>query len=112
MSTVESLARQSCPACNPNTPPLSEAERCSALEVLPGWRIAENKFVKTYEFKDFYDVMAFANAIAYVAHVTDHHPELALSYRQCVVTYYTHAVGDVTASDAICAARIEQLRNS
>ena len=53
--------------------------------------------------------MAFVNAIAYVAHGQDHHPDLSVHYNRVEVVYSTHDAGGVTLNDCICAARTDQL---
>lgn len=94
-----------------------KAERLGAAEIaahladVPGWATdADNRQIeRTFEFKDFYQTMAFANAAAWVANRADHHPDLHLSYRRCRVVYSTHSVGGLSLNDFICAARVDRL---
>jgi len=81
------------------------------LTTLPGYKadMLVGSISKVYEFADFYETMAFVNALAYIAHVEDHHPELAVSYNRCAVTYSTHSLGGLSENDFICAAKIEAL---
>ena len=53
--------------------------------------------------------MAFVNALAWIAHREDHHPDLEVHYSRCVVTFATHDAGGVTLNDVICAAKAERL---
>ena len=53
--------------------------------------------------------MAFVNAVAWVAHVEDHHPELLVSYGGCRVRFNTHSVGGISVNDFICAAKVDAL---
>ena len=53
--------------------------------------------------------MAFVNALAFVAHREDHHPDLGVHYDRCVVRYSTHDVGGLSENDFICAAKAEAL---
>jgi 4a-hydroxytetrahydrobiopterin dehydratase len=53
--------------------------------------------------------MAFVNALAWIAHREDHHPDLAVGYARCGVTFSTHDAGGVTLNDVICAAKAERL---
>ena len=78
---------------------------------LPGYNadMLVGSISKVYEFADFYETMAFVNAVAYNAHVEDHHPDLAVSYNRCAVTYSTHAIGGLSENDFICAAKIDAL---
>ena len=64
---------------------------------------------KTYHFANYYQTMAFVNAVAFVAHVSDHHPDLAVSYNRCVVRFNTHDVNGISATDFECAAAADAL---
>jgi 4a-hydroxytetrahydrobiopterin dehydratase len=60
-------------------------------------------------FKDFYHTMSFVNALAHIANVEDHHPDLELGYDYCNVTYSTHAISGLSENDFICAAKTDVL---
>lgn len=105
------LAKKRCAPCTGETPRVAPDEVERRLGSLPGYE-ADSRvgtISKTYEFADFYETMAFVNAVAYVAHAEDHHPELSVSYSRCTVTYSTHAIGGLSENDFICAAKIEAL---
>jgi 4a-hydroxytetrahydrobiopterin dehydratase len=53
--------------------------------------------------------MSFVNAVAHIANVEDHHPDLELGYNYCRVTYATHAIGGLSQNDFICAAKLDLL---
>lgn len=80
---------------------------------LPGWQLAAaaDSISKDFLFKDFHHTMAFVNAVAFVAHVEDHHPDLEIGYGHCHVRYSTHDVGGLSVNDLICAAKVEALGN-
>ena len=75
------------------------------------WSLAEHgkSIRRTFKFSNYYQTIAFVNAVAWVAHAEDHHPDLAVGYNRCVVTYSTHSVGGLSENDFICAARIDML---
>ncbi|WP_051228900.1 4a-hydroxytetrahydrobiopterin dehydratase [Paludibacterium yongneupense] len=79
-----------------NASAASWTERAGALE-------------KTFVFADFYRVMAFVNALAWIAHRENHHPDLALGYDRVTVRFGTHDAGGVTLNDFICAAHADAL---
>lgn len=108
---MSDLAKKHCAPCTGETPRVAPADVKGLLATLPGYSAdpQATSIAKTYEFKDFYETMAFVNAVAYIAHVEDHHPDLAVSYKRCTVTYSTHAVGGLSENDFICAAKIEAL---
>jgi 4a-hydroxytetrahydrobiopterin dehydratase len=81
------------------------------LAALDGWALQEGKIAKSFGFKNYYETLAFVNAIAYVIHAEDHHPELVVTYNRCVVKFDTHSVnggrGGISENDFICAAKID-----
>lgn len=79
------------------------------LAVLPTWRADGDALTRTYAFRDFHETMAFVNAIAWMAHREDHHPELRVSFAHCEVRYGTHSAGGITLNDFICAAKADAL---
>ena len=90
---------------------LTRSEVDAALSRLSGWELVEDGAAirKTYRFPDYYRTMAFVNALAFVAHGADHHPDLGVHYDRCVVRYSTHDVGGLSENDFVCAAKAEQL---
>ena len=76
---------------------------------VPGWALVDRAIQKRYDFADYHRTMAFVNAVAFVAHTQDHHPDLLVSYNQCTVRYNTHSVGGLSINDFICAARLDAL---
>jgi len=81
------------------------------LKQLPGWKLIDKgeAIEKTYNFKNYYRTLAFVNALAYIAHREDHHPDLGVHYNKTVVRYSTHDVGGLSMNDFICAAKVERL---
>ena len=53
--------------------------------------------------------MSFVNALAHIANIEDHHPDLEVGYNYCRVRYSTHAIGGLSENDLICAAKIDQI---
>lgn len=87
--------------------PLDQVERY--LAELTGWEHRQSVIAKSFEFKNYYQTMAFVNAVAWIAHSEGHHPDLEVSYRSCRVSYTTHAIGGLSDNDFICAARVDAL---
>lgn len=63
----------------------------------------------TFSFKNYYHTTAFINAVAYIAHREDHHPDIAFGYREATITWWTHAIGGLSDNDFICAAKVDAL---
>jgi len=109
MSLLEQLASQHCRPMRGAEHKLDAATLAAHLAALPGWSLVENgaAIAKTFHFPDYYRTMAFVNAIAFIAHREDHHPDLSVHYDRCVVRYSTHDVGGLSPNDTICAAKVE-----
>ena len=92
---------------------ISDAELGDYLKAVDAWNLQDGKIVKTYSFKNYYETLAFINAIAYVVHAEDHHPELIVTYNRCVVKFDTHSVNDgrggLSENDFICAAKVDAI---
>jgi 4a-hydroxytetrahydrobiopterin dehydratase len=92
---------------------LSPTEVVQRLVTAPGWRLAgsdaQASIEKTYAFANYHETLAFVNALAWVAHRQDHHPELVVTYQRCVVRFNTHDVGGITDTDFDCAAQVDAL---
>ncbi len=92
---------------------LSATEIVTSLSQLEGWTLsgdgADLAIEKTYAFANYYETIAFVNAVAFIAHRQDHHPALTVHYNRCVVRYNTHDVSGLSVRDFDCAARLDAL---
>ena len=107
--TAADLATGKCKPCEGGVAPLKEPEIRQLLKQVPGWEFANGRIAKTYEFKDHYQAMAFVNAVAWISHREDHHPDITVGYNQCRVEYWTHAIKGLSENDFICAAKLDKL---
>lgn len=111
MTTLAELASRHCTPLRGADHLLPVAAAEAYLNLLPGWLLAENgqAIRKTFKFDDYYRTMAFVNALAFVAHREDHHPDLGVHYNRVEIRFSTHDVGGLSENDFICAARVEAL---
>lgn len=79
------------------------------LKSLPDWKWIDNTLCRNYRFKNYYETIAFVNALAFMVHQQDHHPDLRVQYNSCEVRYNTHSVGGITLNDFICAAKTDAI---
>ena len=103
------LAALAALSCRAGAPQLPVTEVAQHLKALPAWEYADSRLSKTFRFANYYETIAFVNAVAYVAHREDHHPDLSVHYNRVVASYSTHDAGGVTLNDCICAAKVEAL---
>jgi len=109
------LAERRCTPCEGGVSPYTAAEARAALAGLdPAWRLDEaaNAIRREFRFKEFYRTMSFVNALAHIANIEDHHPDLEVGYNYCRVLYTTHAIGGLSENDFICAAKIDRLKGA
>jgi len=107
------LRDRRCRPMPPGTPALDPEQAAALLARLaPGWRIAEDggSIRRPFGFADFYETMAFVNAVAWIANAEDHHPDLEVGYNYCRMTFSTHTVGGLSENDFICAAKVDALQ--
>src|ERR1700751_6078310 len=87
---------------------MSATEIVASLARLEGWKLAGDganvAIGKTFTFANYFETIAFVNALALVAHKQDHHPDLSVHYNRCVVRFNTHDVAGISATDFECAA--------
>ena len=112
MTQTTHLSDKRCQPCEGGVPSLTGDEIAALRPSLhDDWGVtADDKaLLRTFEFPGYYRTMAFVNAVAWIAHVEGHHPDLEVGYNRCVVRWTTHAVGGLTENDFICAAKVDRL---
>ena len=109
---MSDLRDRRCEPCEGGVDPLDRAQAEDYLDKLAdSWAIdADGRAIECeFRFADFHRTMAFVNAVAWIAHGEDHHPDLEVGYNRCGVRYSTHAIGGLSVNDFICAAKIDAL---
>lgn len=111
MSDLIPLAQAHCLPLKGSEHKLTQARVAELILEVPGWDLVEEgrALCRTFHFDNYYQTMAFVNALAYVAHTEDHHPDLGVHYNRAVVRYSTHDVGGLSENDFICAAKADLL---
>ena len=107
---MSELATRHCKPCEGGIPPLTPAEAQRLLgQISSLWSLAEEAHAirREFKFRDFYRTMSFVNALAHIANIEDHHPDLEVGYNYCRVTFTTHAVRGLSENDFVCAAKID-----
>ncbi|MGZ8256681.1 MAG: 4a-hydroxytetrahydrobiopterin dehydratase [Gallionella sp.] len=107
--TTSNLSQQKCQPCDGNMHPLLPAAIDPLMQQLQGWQQYDHLISRTYHFKNYYQTIAFVNAVAWLSHRENHHPELGVSFNECRVEYTTHALHGLSENDFICAAKVDAL---
>ena len=95
--------------CRAGAPRLGTDELAAHAAVLPGWTSGGGALAKSFAFANYHETLAFVNALAWIAHREDHHPDIAFSYDRATLRFNTHSVGGISVNDFICAAKVEAL---
>lgn len=106
------LAHKKCTPCPVGAAPLT-IDICQTYlhKETPGWTLRHDgkSIERRVQFKNYYETMAFVNAVAWVAHQEDHHPDLEVHYDHCLIRYNTHTVSGLSENDFICAAKVNMI---
>jgi 4a-hydroxytetrahydrobiopterin dehydratase len=106
----EELSKANCLVLDNTTGNDYSSEEISAqLQATPQWHFQDGFIERQYSFKNYYDTMAFVNALAWMLHAQDHHPELKVTYNKCLVKFNTHSVNGISLNDFICAAKADMI---
>ncbi|HTU67042.1 MAG TPA: 4a-hydroxytetrahydrobiopterin dehydratase [Steroidobacteraceae bacterium] len=115
-STADTLVNKKCVPCHGGVSALTKPEAEKMLTRLlsgagDGWKIVEDgkALKREFKFADFYRAMSFVNAVAQVANVEDHHPDIECGWGYARIRYQTHSIGGLHENDFICAAKIDAI---
>ncbi|HET7498665.1 MAG TPA: 4a-hydroxytetrahydrobiopterin dehydratase [Candidatus Eisenbacteria bacterium] len=92
------------------TAKLSDAGITAALAGLPGWKLEAGMLQKTYKHETFPEAIVFVNAVAHLAELANHHPDVDIRYSNITLRLTTHDSGGITAKDVELAKEVEAVR--
>jgi 4a-hydroxytetrahydrobiopterin dehydratase len=82
-----------------------------AFDVPAGWSDDGQALVKTFDRGSFNGAIAFVNAVATVANRIDHHPDIAVSWKEVTIRTWSHDAGAITERDAALARAIDEIES-
>lgn len=92
---------------------LQPTEVIMALGQIPGWRLSGDgdqvAIEKTFEFAQHTHALLFVNSVGWLSEKLNHHPELVLTYKRCVVRWNTHDVRGLSRLDFEAATQTDAL---
>ncbi len=107
--TFNELTSSHCAPLRGTQHQLSESQITDYLQILPSWSLLNGEIVREFRFANYYESIAFVNALAFIAHAQDHHPELSVHFNRVQVRFSTHDVSGISRNDMICAAKVSAL---
>ncbi|WP_227380803.1 4a-hydroxytetrahydrobiopterin dehydratase [Haladaptatus halobius] len=75
-----------------------------------GWERDDDEIVRTYEFDDYLNGIAFASDVGEVADEEFHHPVIIVRYEEVEVGLTSHEEGGITDKDVEMAERFDDVR--
>jgi 4a-hydroxytetrahydrobiopterin dehydratase len=105
------LKQMRCTACDSQAPLDSEIVQALLSQLHPDWKMnADNiQISRRFVFRNYWQTISFVNAIAWIAHQENHHPNLTVGFNYCEVHWTTHAIKGLSKNDFICAAKVDAL---
>lgn len=112
-----SLDEMKCEPCRRGAPILSDAEIDKYYRrLLQLWSVEERdgikRLVRSFDFKDFAEALAFTNKVGELAEREGHHPDILTEWGKVTVTWWTHKIKGLHKNDFIMAAKTDALLTS
>jgi len=79
-------------------------------DTLPGWSVQDGMLRKTFAHPSFPEAIVFVNAVAHLAEVANHHPDIDIRYSNITLALVTHDEGGITEKDVALARAVEEAR--
>lgn len=88
---------------------LNEAEVENLLPESSGWKFADDRLERKFNFDNFAEALAFVNKVGEIAEAADHHPDIKFGWGYAKVETTTHDRGGVTDFDVELARKIDAI---
>jgi 4a-hydroxytetrahydrobiopterin dehydratase len=89
---------------------LTSRELRTIMPRLTGWKLAQNKLSRTFEFTDFVHSLSFINSLVAYFETMDHHPDVHIAYGEVTFELTRYDVGGkVTDRDVEVAKKISSV---
>ena len=73
------------------------------------WTEVDGALQRTFELESFPAALDLVNRVGALAEAENHHPDIAISYREVTLRWWTHTAGGITDRDRELAARTDEL---
>ncbi len=112
MNKNKDINNAHCEACN-GLVDLIEKQQLNEWMALihEGWQLdADCKTIsRSFRMRNFAKVMFLVNAVAHMADLEGHHPDVSFGYNTLTISYTTHEAGGLTRNDFICAKKVDAM---
>lgn len=73
------------------------------------WTEVDGALERTFELPSFVEALAFVDRVGELAEAENHHPDIAIHYRQVTLRWWTHTAGGITDRDRELAEKTSAL---
>lgn len=94
---------------NDNYQKLSQQEIELEIGKIQGWKVANGKLNRTFEFENFVQAFGFMTQVAIQAEKMNHHPEWFNVYNKIEINLVTHDISGISNYDIKLAETINHL---
>ena len=104
---MSDLTAKTCVPCEGGVRPMTAEEAGKLLGQLhDDWSLNDDatEIRRDFSFKGFYRTMGFVNAVAWVANMENHHPDLEVGWGHCLLRFSTNSISGLSVKEFICAA--------
>jgi len=88
---------------------LEPAKIILAMSALPQWQHSGEIIARVFVFKDFPAAMKFVNAVADLAELAQHHPDVDIRWNKVTLALTSHDAGGLTEKDFALARQCDAL---
>jgi len=110
---MDEITNMNCEPCRKGAPLVTADEAAELGDQIRAWDIAERddipRLERTFDFPNFFEALAFTNAVGDLAEEEGHHPALLTEWGSVTVAWWTHKIGGLHKNDFIMAAKTDRL---
>ncbi|GAC1655319.1 MAG: 4a-hydroxytetrahydrobiopterin dehydratase [Ktedonobacteraceae bacterium] len=88
---------------------LDDTEVQRRLKAFPNWVLSNGELRREFSLPSFPSAIFFVNAIAHLAEIGAHHPDIQIAYSKVSLHFTTHSAGGITEKDFVMAQKIDEL---
>ncbi len=88
---------------------LTDDEVQKHLQAVPSWTVNSGELQRVFELPSFPSAIFFVDAIAHLAELGAHHPDIFIAYNKVRLNFATHSASGITQKDFVMAQKVDEL---
>lgn len=88
---------------------LNDDDVQNRLNTLSDWTVNNGELQRVFELPSFPSAIFFVNAVAHLAELGAHHPDIQIAYNKVRLNFTTHSAGGITEKDFVMAQKVDEL---